>query len=122
MEHAEPSDLDRFAEYYGFRHDLLAGADPYAIVHAQPGFSGRVEAIRITENGRFGNIVYQLLHAIILARQLGCRTILAFPFAGGPDQPAIAVEELRIVFRPDLVAQAPPVPTLVGHFFNSFAF
>lgn len=122
MEHAAPSDLGRFADLFGFRHDLLAGADPYAIAHARPGFSGRVEAIRITENGRFGNIFYQLLHAIILARQLGCRTILAFPFAGGPDAPAIAVEELRIVFRPDLVAATPPVPTLVGHFFNSFAF
>jgi hypothetical protein len=122
MDYNTTTDLACFAAYYGFRHDLLSGADRYAIAHAPADFNGRIAAIRITENGRFGNIFYQLLHAVILARQLGAATIELFPFPGCPQAPAVRVEELRIVFRPQADAPAPPEPTLVGHFFNSFAF
>jgi hypothetical protein len=126
MDFSPDTNLTRFAGYFGFRYDLLAGADPYAIEHADGDFSGRVEAIRITENGRFGNIFYQILHAVMLARQMGAGTIVAFPFPGCPEAAEIRVEELRIVFRPEACPITPPimpkVPTLVGHFFNSFPF
>jgi hypothetical protein len=122
MDFSPDTNLTRFAGYFGFRHDLLAGADPYAIEHADGDFSGRIQAIRITENGRFGNIFYQILHAVMLARQMGAGTIVVFPFPGCPEAAEVRVEELRIVFRPDASPIAPKVPTLVGHFFNSFAF
>jgi hypothetical protein len=119
---ARDANLSRFADYFGFRYDLLTGDDRYTIEHAGDGFCGRVEAIRITENGRFGNIFYQILHAIMLGRQLGCHTILVFPFAGCPKASEIQVEELRVVFRPDCCHIEPRSPTLVGHFFHSFPF
>jgi hypothetical protein len=122
MDFSPDTNLTRFAGYFGFRHDLLAGADPYAIEHADGDFSGRIQAIRITENGRFGNIFYQILHAVMLARQMGAGTIVVFPFPGCPEAAEIQVEELRFVFRPEACPIDPPVPTLVGHFFNSFAF
>jgi len=122
MKVAPDTNLTRFARYFGFRYDLLAGHDPYFIEHADRDFSGRIQAIRITENGRFGNIFYQILHAVILARQMGAGTILVFPFPGCPEAADVRVEELRIVFRPEACPIAPKVPTLVGHFFNSFAF
>ncbi len=108
-----------FTQRNGFDVLLLTGDDPYRIEGAQPGFDGRIEALRITEHGRFGNVFYQVLHAVLLARQLGAGTIELFPFTGGPAEGRHVIDGLTFdVGRSPCCA----APTLVGHFFNSFAF
>jgi hypothetical protein len=112
------SNLARFAAYAGLRHDLLANSPSvYTIENAPDGFDGRIEAIRVVEYGRFGNLLYQTLHAIALARQLNCHTVVVFPFHGAPAEPAIEVGGLRIVLRAEAGMDRLPVPTLAGHFF-----
>lgn len=111
--------LALFAERHGFDVTLLTGDDPYWIGGARPGFDGRIEAVRLTEHGRFGNVFYQTLHAVLLARQLGAGTIEVFPFTGGPAEGRHVIDGLT--FEVGCAADC-AVPTLVGHFFNSFAF
>jgi hypothetical protein len=120
-----PSDsqaLRRFAAYYGFEHGLLSGDDPYWIEGAKADFSGKVKCIRLIENGRFGNVFMQLLHATTLARLLGCDTIQAFAFEAGPKVNSVESGGLRFCFPCRSDAAPPNVPTLAGHFFNSYPF
>ncbi|MBS0560576.1 MAG: hypothetical protein JSR21_11030 [Proteobacteria bacterium] len=114
--------LRRFADRYGFDHGLLNGDDRYRIEGAGPGFKGEVARIRVTEHGRFGNIFLQLLHVAVIARAIGCREIEAFRFEGGPAQPRVEAGGLTFLFPPANAPIAPERPTLVGHFFNSYAF
>lgn len=112
--------LREFCGHYGFDFDLLSGADPYRIEGAEAGFDGHIDVIRLTEHGRFGNIFYQILNAVFVARQLACERIEVFKFRGGPSSgvhllPGLAIE-CADRFPP------PATPTLVGHFFNSYAF
>jgi hypothetical protein len=112
------SNLARFAEYAGFRADDLAGGDGHWIENAPDGFTGRIEAIRILEYGRFGNVFYQTLHAVALARMLGCHTVFASPLMQPPAVPAIETDGLRVVFRAEPGMERITVPALVGHFFT----
>jgi hypothetical protein len=118
------TNLARFADYAGFRYDLLAreGGNGHWIENAPPGFDGRIEAIRITRYGRFGNVFYQTLHAIALARLLGCHTVFASPLTMAPPEPALQCDGLRIVFRIEPGMDRIAVPTLAGHFFNATPF
>jgi hypothetical protein len=111
--------LRLFAERNGFAVELLSGNDPYWIEGADAAFDGRVEVIRLTEHGRFGNIFYQILHAVLLARQLGVATVALFPFTGGPPVGRHLVDGLTFDVGP---ASRSAAPTLVGHFFNSYVF
>ena len=119
---ADDKALRSFADYYGFVYRRLSGHDPYCIEGAGDDFEGRVEAIRITQNGRFGNIFLQLIHAIALARALGCRTIQAFAFEAGPQEERVDIDGLRLLFPRGAASSAAAVPTLRGHFFNSYPF
>jgi hypothetical protein len=116
------TNLARFADYAGFRYDLLAGGDGHQIENAPADFDGRIEAIRITKYGRFGNVFYQTLHAVALARVLGCHTVFASPLTMGPPEPAIRLPGLRIVFRVEPGMERVAVPTLEGHFFDATPF
>jgi hypothetical protein len=114
--------LSLFADYYGFDYERLAGNDRYHIENAPFGYVGEVEAIRIVRQGRFGNIFYQLLHAVLVARQIGCRTIQIFPFPGCPQNRFVQIDDLRIVIGGEPDASVCAGPTLVGGFFNSYPF
>jgi hypothetical protein len=116
------ADLARFADYAGFRYDLLAGQDGYVIENAPADFTGRVEAIRMIEYGRFGNVFYKALHAVALARQLGCHTVFVCRLPVSPAEPAIVAEGLRIVFRVEPGMNLIAAPTLAGYFFDARPF
>lgn len=114
----------RFAQRFGLnhaalRHDMFAGTMRYRIEGAGPVFSGRVEALRLIEMGRFGNVFFQLLHAAMIARRIGVTTIEVFPFRGAPPVPFIEAGGLRFVFN---VTDPPTRPTFVGAFFHTFTF
>jgi hypothetical protein len=111
--------LRRFADRHGFDTELLAGHDRYAIVNAGASFDGHVDVIRLTEHGRFGNIFYQVLHAVLLARQIGATTVALFPFAGGPAVGRHVIDGLTFEVG---LPPAAGMPALVGHFFNSYVF
>ncbi len=114
--------LSLFADYYGFDYERLAGDDRYHIENPSGDYIGVVEAIRIVRQGRFGNIFYQLLHAIMIARQIGCHTVRIFPFPGCPQTPFVQIDDLRIIIDGGSDASVSARPTLVGGFFNSFPF
>jgi hypothetical protein len=116
------TDLARFADRAGFDHELLAGGDGHWIENAPADFDGRIEAIRITRYGRFGNVFYQTLHAVALARLLGCHTVFASPLTDGPPEAAVQLAGLRIVLRVKPGMDRVAVPTLVGHFFAAEPF
>jgi hypothetical protein len=99
--------------------DLVSGHDRYAIEVPDRAFDGRIGAIRLTENGRFGNVFYQLLHAVLLARHLSCLTVELFPFEGGPPEGSREIAGLTFVCSR---IHNTSRPTLVGHFFNSYVF
>ena len=111
--------LALFAEYYGFDKVSLSTKDYNRIDTLDGHFDGRVDAIRVTEFGRFGNIFQQLLHAILLAHHLGCRTVEFFPFEGVQTEGEWQFAGLNFICRrtPRTVG-----PTLVGHFFFSHPF
>ena len=111
----------RFMQRHGFSADRMAGPDDrYWIENATDDFTGAASRIRITGEGfRFGNIFISILHATILARAIGCDQIEVFPFDLGPNETAIQVGGITYSFGP---FDGPPVATLVGGFFNSFAF
>lgn len=115
-----PTDIAilRFAAFYGFDANYLTGSDSYRIESAGPDFDGMIRCIRITENGRFGNIVYQIMNAVLLGNVIGCNEIELFPFAAGPSE-GIEAGGFSFKFRPADSACADR-PTLVGHFFNSY--
>lgn len=114
-----PSSLHNFCRYYGFDWTLLEGDDPYRIETAGEDFDGRVTAVRLVENGRFGNVFWQILHAVLLARQLRIGLVQVFPYACGPRRARHEVGGLVV----EIGATLPMVgPTLVGHFFNSYPF
>ena len=115
----ETDALLRFCQYYGFNPAFLSGDDPYVIQGAGENFAGPIAAIRLTEKGRFGNIVWQIFHAALLARQLGIPLIELFPFRGGPLGGQYGADGLRFRYAAEAV---PRHPTLVGHFFNSYPF
>jgi hypothetical protein len=116
-----------FCDFYGFNPDYLAGPDRYTVTGVDSAFSkgtsnsftGRVRALRVRRNGRFGNIVLQLLHATLLARHLRIDEIQAFPFPGGPTDATVERQGLRYSFAADHSADT---PALEGEFFNSYAF
>jgi hypothetical protein len=108
-----------FSVYYGFDYGLLAGDDRYNIVGVHPDFVGKVRIIRLREHGRFGNIFFQILNAVLVARHIGCDTIELFAFAGGPISGTYDIAGLRFCVGYD---QSAAEPTLVGHFFNSYPF
>jgi len=110
-----------FCRRYGFNLNYLHGPDRYTVAGAADDFDGRVNSIAILRNGRFGNIVLQLLHASMLARQLRIEQIYGFTFQGGPNAGTIETPGLRFCFA-DGRTDAAPKPTLVGEFFNSYAF
>jgi hypothetical protein len=124
MDYLPETNLARFADRAGFRYDLLAreDGDGHWIENAPAGFDGCIEAIRITAYGRFGNVFYQTLHAIALARVLGCHTVFASPLTVGPPEPVLQLDGLRIVFRIEPGMERVKVPTLAGHFFNAAPF
>ncbi len=111
--------LALFAEYYGFDKVLLSTNDYNRIDTLDGRFDGRVDAIRVTEFGRFGNIFQQLLHAILLAHHLGCSTVEFFPFEGVQTEGEWQFAGLNFICSrtPRTVG-----PTLVGHFFFSHPF
>jgi hypothetical protein len=111
------ADLGRFAHHAGFDPGPLAADGEHWIEHGRNGFSGNVEALRITSYGRFGNVVYQTLHAIVLARHLGCSTIFASPLTVSSAGPVLEIEGLRIVLDPPHDEASPAVSRLAGHFF-----
>jgi hypothetical protein len=115
------ANLARFADHAGFRYDLLL-SNGHRIENAPADFDGRVEAIRLTDYGRFGNVFYQTLHAVALARLLGCHTVFAAPPTIGPPEPALQVEHLRIVFRVEPGMDRIVVPTLTGPCFDAQPF
>jgi hypothetical protein len=94
-------------EGIGLRYHLTgAGAD----------FDGRIRAIQLVRDGRFGNALYQTLHAILLARRHAWQSIALFPFEGGPDRPITRVAGIDF-HRPDLPGgECPPGPVLHGQF------
>ena len=60
--------LERFATWYGIDLAALTSGEAYQIDDWGEDFRGRIERIRLVENGRFGNIVHQIIHAILLGR------------------------------------------------------
>jgi hypothetical protein len=114
--------LRRFADHCVFEYGLLNGDDRYRIEGAGPSFQGKAARIRITENGRFGNIFMQLFHATLVARAIGCSDIEAFRFDGGPTEERIQAGGFTFHFPVGDTRPPASVPTLVGHFFNSYAF
>ncbi len=81
-----------------------------------------MRAIRLLEKGRFGNVLLQIFHATLLARQLGCSEIEVFAFEGGPSGERVEVGGLTFLFPRAARPAASDRPTLVGHFFNSYPF
>jgi hypothetical protein len=111
----------RFMQRHGFSPDRMTGSDDcYRIENATDDFTGAARRIRITGEGyRLGNIFVSILHATILARAIGCDQIEVFPFDLGPSEATVQVGGITYSFGP---FDGPPVATLVGGFFNSFAF
>jgi hypothetical protein len=116
------TNLARFADEAGLRHDLLGGEQGYEIEHAPADFDGRIAALRIVSYGRFGNVFYQTLHALLLAPLLGCRTVFASPRTEPQPEPSLERDGLRIVFRAEAGMDRIEVPTLAGHFFDPTPF
>ena len=110
--------LAQFAARYGFDHGTLSGSRNFHI-EAGTGFHGKVDVLRVTEVGRFGNIVLQLLHAITLARHIGVRKIEIFPFIGGPPEGLYDVGGLEVEVGEKKKSHQ---PTLVGPFCHSSDF
>lgn len=116
---AKDLELHRFARRYGLDTDLLGQGRSYRIENARAEWSGEVEVLRLERLGRFGNIVYQLLNATLLARHFGCDTIEMFPFEGGP-LPTI-IDDLTFRYaKAEIDSSAKP--TLVGHFYETYHF
>jgi hypothetical protein len=113
--------LERFAAWYGIDLAALTSGEAYQIDDWGEDFRGPIERIRLVENGRFGNIVHQIIHAILLGDLIGCREILLFPFAGGPPPGIVEAGGFRVRIGA-AAASLPAAPTLVGHFFNSYPF
>lgn len=116
----EDGELRRFAERYGFEHEVLARGRSYRVENASANCPGLVEVLRLERLGRFGNIVFQLLNATLLARHLGCTTIEMFPFEGGP--PPAIIDGLTFCYAPEENASSARRPTLVGHFYETYHF
>jgi len=113
--------LGRFAGWYGLDLAGLQGGDRYRIAGAGETFDGRIACIQLTENGRFGNILYQIIHAVLLGDQVGVRRLRLFPFVGGPQPGLVQAANIQLLTAaPD--DQPLTEPTLVGHFFNSYPF
>jgi hypothetical protein len=117
----EPDAIAAFAARYGCSEAELRG-DGYRIEGADAGFDGRVSRLRVTEYGRFGNIVYQILNAALVARRIGCTEIEIFPFACGPAFAKAEIGGLRFIRQPPDPAAAASGPGLAGDFFNSAPF
>jgi hypothetical protein len=100
------------------RHAWLADGiqHRYHVTGAGADFDGRIRSVQLVQDGRFGNALYQILHAILLARRHGWHSIALFPFEGGPDQPVTRAGGLTFL-RPDLPGGGlPPGPVLHGQF------
>ena len=99
----------------------MSGPDErYEIENTSDNFTGKIRRIRIIqEAGRFGGIFIAILHATIVARVIGCDQIEVFHFDLGPDAPMLQAREITHGFRS---FDGMPEPTLVGRFFNTFAF
>ena len=87
------------------------GQDP---VQAYPDAFGKVDTVRVTRAyGRFGNNVYQLLNAAIVARYGGFRRLVVPPLALAPAFATFTLDDLSI--EPDV--GAPLDGCLAGSFF-----
>jgi hypothetical protein len=104
----------RCAEQYGWRTDVLGHR--YHVSGAPGDFDGRISAIQLVRDGRFGNALYQILHTALLARRHGWHSIALHPFEGAPAQPITHAGGLAF-HRPDLPGgELPPGPVLHGQF------
>lgn len=110
--------LGLFATRYNFDLEMLRGSDNFRI-EAAAGFDGQVKVLRLTEVGRFGNIVLQLLHAITLARHLGVRKVEIFPFNGGPAEGLYDIDDIIVEVA---IKEKTTQPTLIGPFCHSVNF
>jgi hypothetical protein len=115
MDAQENADLVRFADHAGFDPQPLIAAHSYRIEPGPAGFSGRVGALRIVQYGRFGNVFYQTLHAVVLARHLGCATIIASPLT--VSSAGVEIDGLRIVLASDAESAPPAAAVLAGPFY-----
>ena len=78
-------------------------------------FDGTINAIRLARRyGRFGNVFYQLLSSLIIARRLGCCELQIPQFDGGPTKLPVTVEGIKVTNWSD---GAFVEPTLVGCLF-----
>lgn len=117
---SQDENLRRFADRYGFDIEALTQGRSYSIENASAGAPGAVEVLRLERLGRFGNTVYQLLNATLLARHLACSTVEMFPFEGGPS--ASIIDELTFRYASERSDGSAKRPTLVGLFYETYHF
>ena len=119
-DHSDPL-LVRFANHYGLDGRKLsvraAYAAPNAVLDAGTDFAGPVQALRIQAYGRFGNNVYQVLTASVLARLLGIGEV-ELPELG-PGTAPLPVETPYFRFVPHGAASG---PVMSGIFYLPFGF
>ena len=124
----ETAILERVCARYGLSRAAMTGEerwsgheDPYRVIGGVP--SGEIRALSVTPMGQFGNCVYQLIHAIMVARQIDCKEIQMLDFGEDwPFPPNDAINGIRFI---DPVRQSlprPPLrPALEGYFYLSLS-
>ena len=113
----ETAILHRVCARYGLCYAAMTGElrwsgheDPYSVIGAVP--SGEIRALSVVPMGQFGNCVYQLIHAIMVARQIDCKEIQLLEFGEDwPLPPAAPINGIRFIDPdrpPSAAAAAPP--------------
>ena len=111
-----------FCSRYGLDYEAIAHdrESPYFIIgNLTDQFNGKVSALRVRDYGQFGNQFYQLVNAMLLARQLGCDEIQMNQFAGGPETYPVVAEGINIVLTADADTSR---PILEGNYFAPVGF
>ncbi len=85
----------------------------------QDPFDGRIARLRVRRYARFGNNLYQMLNAWLLARRLGVTEIEIPALDGGPETLPIEIDGITVLAEQPAGALR---PVLVGSFYAPFGF
>ncbi len=123
----DPASLRLVCARYGWNFDEISGLAPdkpsrETYIVPGPAPDGRLQALRVAPYGRLGNYILQILHALLMARQIGVAEVQIMPTPYLHVKSTLRLKNLTVVNPRAPRGKPNATSVMAGYYFWSTSF